>query len=149
MQVLASYFVLLPIRDEAGVSLGESHPHPAITLPSCALLQCQRADCPMHVSPGTEVLPTLFCLSLVVTLIATPLTAEFLLRPNVPRCASCHATAFQAPLCLRSDPVAAACKPPPFLGCHHASCRFSINKLILCTGRRVYGSFSPSWLAPL
>ena len=104
MQVLASYFVLLPIRDEAGVSLGaklgESQPHHAITLPSCLLLQCQRADSLMHVSPGTEVLPTLFCLSLVVTLIATPLAAEFLLRPNVPRCASCHAIALQALLCV-------------------------------------------------
>ncbi|CAL5227576.1 g10572 [Coccomyxa viridis] len=53
--VLASYFVVLPIRDEAGVAL------------------------------GTEVLPVLFCLSLLVTLIATPLAAEFLLRSDVPR----------------------------------------------------------------
>ena len=39
----------------------------------------------LHMCPGTELLPVLFCLSLLVTLIATPLAAEFLLRSDVPR----------------------------------------------------------------
>ncbi|KAK9906792.1 hypothetical protein WJX75_008123 [Coccomyxa subellipsoidea] len=51
--VLGSYFLLLPIRDEAGVSL------------------------------GTKQLPFLFVGSFVLTVIVTPLVSQFLVRPGV------------------------------------------------------------------
>ena len=48
LQLLAGYFLLLPLRDEAGVSL------------------------------GTDKLPSLFAASLLLTLVATPLASFFL-----------------------------------------------------------------------
>ncbi|BDA46374.1 hypothetical protein COCOBI_08-4660 [Coccomyxa sp. Obi] len=51
--ILGSYFLLLPIRDEAGVAL------------------------------GTNQLPYLFVGSFVLTLIITPLVSQFLVRPGV------------------------------------------------------------------
>ncbi|KAK9817839.1 hypothetical protein WJX72_002918 [[Myrmecia] bisecta] len=53
--LLAAYFLLLPLRDEAGVAL------------------------------GTSMLPPLFTTSFLLTFIATPATTVFLSRPSVPR----------------------------------------------------------------
>ena len=52
-QLLAGYFLLLPLRDEAGVSL------------------------------GTHRLPVLFLASLLLTLVATPFASLFLARHTV------------------------------------------------------------------
>ncbi|KAA6417728.1 MAG: hypothetical protein FRX49_12314 [Trebouxia sp. A1-2] len=54
-ETLGSYFLLLPIRDEAGLTL------------------------------GTDLFPTLFNCSFILTIIATPVAAAFLSRPAVRR----------------------------------------------------------------
>lgn len=80
VQILGSYFLLLPIRDEAGVSLG-LHPSSGCLLATADLVSCMLTSLTCHA--GTQQLPYLFVGSFLLTLIGVPLVSQFLVRPGV------------------------------------------------------------------
>ena len=114
MQLLASYFVVVPLREEAGISLGEQD-HSFLQCPVLMASCRRRTSClsitshgwlpelplPVHPFPetsrasktplppsGTDTLPKLFTATLLGALLVTPLTSAFLSRPNIPHEAS-------------------------------------------------------------
>jgi hypothetical protein len=96
--LLASYFALLPLREDAGISLGKPgmHLHRApqrdahTHAPASALLMCCPSHCFCCGAAGTSNLPRLFIASLVATVIFTPAASAFLSR----------ATGWQRCVCL-------------------------------------------------
>ncbi len=76
--VLASYFLLVPIREEAGILLGEicshtSWPEPVSSAPPSS--SSSSSAWAMHAVAGVDLLPKLFTASLVMTLMAAPATS--------------------------------------------------------------------------
>lgn len=101
VQILASYFLLLPLREDAGISLGAWRrstctwtAHAAIIISSSSISSSQPAASTAPAawqrtrapySPGTSILPRLMACSLVVTLLVTPAATQFLNRPGASR----------------------------------------------------------------
>lgn len=75
MQVLGSYFLAVPLREELSILLGEAVHAVAgvIGAQGDAVLSC-RAFCGFC-HAGVQLLPRLFIASLLVTLLVAPLTA--------------------------------------------------------------------------